>query len=247
MRTSGCFDLIAADYDRNWTLSDAGVAQRDAVWRHWGRLFRRGDNVLDLGCGTGADALRLKNMGVNVVGIDASHEMVRIARSRGVDARFGSIEEIAGLEGSFDGIISNFGALNCVRDVGALRPSLVSLLKPSGVLSMCLMSRFCLFESLHYLAGRRLRKAVRRWPGHSYSATLSLDIFYPGVAQVRRALDPGFRLVRRVGIGLTIPPSYISGVSARSIAIRNRIDRYCGSWPVFRSLADHQLLIFVRE
>ncbi len=43
-------------------------------------LFRRGDRVFDLGCGTGEDALTLAARGVRVVGIDPSPE--RIARAR---------------------------------------------------------------------------------------------------------------------------------------------------------------------
>jgi len=76
---SGCFDLLAADYDRTWTNSGAGRLQRDAVWRQIVRLFRAGDHVLDLGCGTGEDAAHLMRHGVRVRAMDASPEMVRLA------------------------------------------------------------------------------------------------------------------------------------------------------------------------
>src|SRR5580698_1184558 len=154
---SGCFDLLAADYDQTWTNSGAGRLQRDAVWRYLFPLCRAGDRVLDLGCGTGEDACGLARAGVNVSALDASPAMVRIARNRGVSAELGSIEAIGDLEGSFDVVFSNFGAMNCVPEVSALRGPLANLVRPEGYLVICLLSRFCLMESLSFAAQLRFR------------------------------------------------------------------------------------------
>jgi predicted TPR repeat methyltransferase len=54
-------------------------------WRLHGLLERR-ETLLDLGCGTGEDALHFTGLGMRVCGIDTSNEMVRIARARGIDA-----------------------------------------------------------------------------------------------------------------------------------------------------------------
>ena len=71
--------------------------KREAVWREIDPLFRAGETVLDLGCGTGADAVHLMADGVQVYGTDASAEMVRIARRKGVDAYRFPIESLAQL------------------------------------------------------------------------------------------------------------------------------------------------------
>ena len=204
---SGCFDLLAADYDRTWTNSGAGRLQRNAVWRQMIPLFEPGDTVLDLGCGTGEDAKHLALSGVNVRALDASPEMVRMARGRGVRADIAKIEEIREMDVVFDGVISNFGALNCVADFAALRTSLAKLVRPGGYLVLCLMGRFCLTESLHYFRRLQWRKAVRRWRGRNLRAKLGMRVFYPSARAVNRALSPEFRLVRRIGIGLAVPPS----------------------------------------
>ena len=57
-----------------------GLLFRHVVQARLEALFGRGDRVLDLGCGTGEDALTLAARGVRVVGIDPSPE--RIARAR---------------------------------------------------------------------------------------------------------------------------------------------------------------------
>lgn len=243
---SGCFDLLATDYDRTWTNSGAGRLQRDAVWRQLLPLFHSGDTVLDLGCGTGEDASYLARLRVRVSAIDASPAMVRIAQSRGISAEVGSIEGIHGLHGQFDGVISNFGALNCVPDLSVLRDPLTRLVRPGGHLAICLMGRFCLSESLHFIRKFQFRKAARRWGGYAYAQRLELPVYYPSARAVTRALMPDFHLVSRTGIGLTVPPSGVANLSPASLRARARIDGRIAAWPVLRAMADHQLFIFRR-
>lgn len=244
---AACFDRLAADYDREWTNSATGRLQRGAVWRELLPFFQPGDRVLDLGCGTGEDAQWLMQLGVQVRAIDASSEMVNIARRRGVDANVSRIEDLGLIDDAFDGIISNFGALNCVKEFSGLRDLLARLVLPGGTLAICLMGQFCLHESLHYLSRLRLRKAIRRWAGQSYSRTLDLRVYYPSASAVQRAMKPHFRVVRRIGVGLAVPPSYIEGISEASLMSRARFDSRAAHLPVLRSMADHQLFIFVRE
>ena len=123
-RVGFVFDGIASRYDELWTRSTVGRLQRDAVWRRLDSLFRRGDQLLDLGCGTGEDSLHFAQMGMNVRAIDASCEMVRVARARGVDASVLGIEELDRITGRFDGVISDVGALTCVSDLNAVRYAL---------------------------------------------------------------------------------------------------------------------------
>lgn len=242
---SGCFDLLAAEYDRAWTNSGSGRLQRNAVWRYVLPLFRAGDRILDLGCGTGEDAQQLERMGVSVSALDASPEMVRIAQHRGINAHLRLIEDIGGLPGTFDGAISNFGALNCVAHLTALRIPLARLIRSRGHLAICLMSRFCLLESWHFLRHLQFRKAVRRWPGETYAQTLGLKTYYPRAIQLQRAFHPDFRLIFRTGIGLAVPPSYMT-VSSASLDLRSRIDQRIAHLRALRAMADHQLFLFVR-
>jgi SAM-dependent methyltransferase len=244
--SSGCFDLLAADYDRTWTNSGAGRLQRDAVWRHLLPLFHSGDWVLDLGCGTGEDAQHLSRLGIRVSAIDASPAMVQIARGRGVPALVGSIERIHEITRTFDGVISNFGALNCVLDLSSLRMPLAKMVRPQGHLAICLMGRFCLSESLRFIGQFDFRKAARRWRGRAYAKKLELPLFYPSASEVTRALSPEFELISRTGIGLTVPPSHVIGLSPSSLCRRGRIDNRIAGWPILRGMADHQLFIFRR-
>ena len=242
---SGSFDLLAADYDRVWTNSRAGRLQRNAVWRHILPLFRAEDRVLDLGCGTGEDAHQFAMQGVRVTAIDASPKMVGIARQRGVDAEVRTIESIEDLRLTFDGAISNFGALNCLDSIHSIRRPLARLIRPQGLLAICIMSRFCLLESLHFLRQLQLRKAARRWSGRTYAERLRLRTMYPTAAELTRCLMPEFHLLFRTGIGLAVPPSYVND-ALTTLELRSRIDDHLAHLPGLRAMADHQLFIFSR-
>jgi 2-polyprenyl-3-methyl-5-hydroxy-6-metoxy-1,4-benzoquinol methylase len=185
------FQQIAPRYAALWSETPRGRAQREQVWREVDGLFCPGDRILDLGCGTGDDAVHLMSRGVGVLGIDSAPGMVEIAQTRGVDARRMAIEELGSLAGQFDGAISNFGALNCVADLGALVVALARLVRPHGRLALCVMSRFCWRTDWQH--------SLQRWSGHT--VWRGIDVHYRSAGSVARAFASHFEFRRRVSIG----------------------------------------------
>ncbi len=246
-RAGAAFDGIAWRYDELWTCSSVGRLQRDAVWRRLDTLFRPGDELLDLGCGTGEDAVHLEGLGTKVLAIDASPEMVRVARARGVNASVLSIEDLARINGHFDGAISNFGAFNCVANLKTVRSSLARLVLPGGNLAVCVLGRFCLWEMLWYLFRGHPLKAFRRLRSGRVSTSLRIRVQHFSIHQLSRAFRPDFTLMEWRGIGLSVPPSYVSAVPERVLRVFGEIDRRVAHWPLLRALADHRLLVFVRN
>src|SRR5712691_5867491 len=119
LSVTAAYDAIAAGYDEQVRGDDW---MRRKLHVSFLRAFRPGERVLDVGCGTGIDALFLARQGINVVGIDASSEMIGRFRQRVPHAEVAShileIEALSSLrEGPFDGIISAFASLNSVRDL----------------------------------------------------------------------------------------------------------------------------------
>jgi len=241
------FDALAPRYDELWTHSAIGRLQRAVVWRRLDPLFRPGQSILDLGCGTGEDALHFMRRGIRVRAIDASLEMARIARSRGVNATRLSIERVDRLKGSYDGAISDFGALNCVHHLDALRRPLARLIRTGGCLAICVMGRCCLWETAWYLIQAQPRKAFRRWSSRGAVSSFGLRVYYPSINQLSRAFEPEFSLARWCGTGVTIPPSYVTGVSDRLLRWLAGFEERVADWPPWRALADHRLVIFQRK
>jgi ubiquinone/menaquinone biosynthesis C-methylase UbiE len=237
------FDRIATRYDALWTTTAIGRAQRNLVWREIDGLFHPGDRILDIGCGTGEDAAHFTARGVHVYATDASPAMVRVARERDVTATVCSAEELGRIGKSFDGAISNFGALNCVEDLPAVARSLSDLIRPGGHVAICLMGRFCAWETLYYAVRLQWSKACRRWRGARYQG---ITVHYPTASQIHAAFQYDFELRHWTGIGLLVPPSYVR-LPTPLVRLLAASDRLLARLPLLRALADHRLFLLVRK
>jgi ubiquinone/menaquinone biosynthesis C-methylase UbiE len=257
------FDAVADEYDGRFTNSFIGSAQRESVWQEMDRLFRPGQRVLDINCGTGVDALHLSARGIHVMACDASTEMIAVARRRlaastrrnRVEFRTLAIEQIGQLarEGPYDGVLSNFSGLNCVADLRCVACDLARLVRRGGTAILCLFGRFCLWEMCWYALHGDLKKAFRRLQGQGVVANLapghSVLVRYPSVGLLHRDFSPHFRLVSWKGAGIAVPPSYLEPLAlrfARLFRFAPKIDRFLGRCPGFRALADHVVLVFER-
>lgn len=257
------FDHIAETYDEVFTDSPIGRAQREAVWREMDRIFRPGQRILELNCGTGLDAAHLAERGVEVLACDASPRMIDVAKRRlkalgpelRVNLRVLATERIANLEdeGPFDGAFSNFGGLNCVEDLGAVARNLGRLLRPGATALLCILGRSAAWEIAWYLGQGKPWKALRRFRRHGAVGRLgegvTVQVYYPSVRFMTRIFAPEFRLVRFKGIGVTVPPSYANSLARRFPRVLHALaqaDGRVSRWPVLRSIGDHILFEFQR-
>jgi len=226
---------------------------RRAVWTRCGARFPAGSKVLEMNCGTGEDALWLVRQGVKVVATDVSTAMLQFAERKlsaaSVDgrARFRQLawENLECFdEGPFDGALSNFGGLNCVKDLRGPARALAAKLRPGAVAVLCIMGPVVPWEWGWFLAHgkagaafRRLRSGGAEWQG--------IDVHYPSVAQARRAFAPEFRTLRVSALGALLPPPYTEkwiSQYPRVVSALERLERRFETlWPC-PQLADHYLM-----
>lgn len=258
------FDGAADGYDEVFTTSSIGQAQRNSVWEELDRAFHPGQRVLEIGCGTGVDACYLAERGVCVVACDNSPRMIAVASQRLTNHRQAGLvelqllpaENIATLQNGdlFDGAFSNFGALNCVRDMRSLAQDMASLLRPGATALLCLMGSCCLWEVFWYLSQGNPEKAFRRRRDEGSIARLSggglLRVYYPSVRSLASAFSPEFTLEAVKGIGVAVPPSYVESTANRFPGLLRAAaaaDLFLGRCPGVRVFADHVLFQFRRK
>src|SRR5438105_12047673 len=155
---SVAYDAIAETYD-DQVLGDAWM--RNVLHAHFRRVFRAGDRILDVGCGTGIDAIALGRYGVRVVGVDGSTEMIARMRAKieeaglanTVEASVLNIQDLGSLEHDrFDGLISAFASLSSLPDLHRFAEDAARLVRPGGRLVLHMLNRFSLWEWLGYVA-----------------------------------------------------------------------------------------------
>ncbi len=245
------FSVIAGSYDDTFTDTSIGAVMRSAVWAHLGRVFSKGDRVLELNCGTGVDAAWLEARGVHVIATDAAPGMVEVAVKRGIDARVcraEDIREFAEPLGPFDGALSNFGGLNCVGDLADVALGLATAVRPGGVVVLCVMGPAVPWEWGWYLLHGRPSKAFRRL--RTTAPWRGMSIRYPSIGATTRTFAPWFDVRGSYAVGALVPPSYVEPVMRRHPRVLRRLDQWerrVESWPAAVRLADHYVLELVRR
>jgi SAM-dependent methyltransferase len=246
------FDELAEGYDVSFTHSACGRNLRARVWESAARLFLGRERILELGCGTGEDAVHLARAGHRVVAVDASAEMIRVARLKAatagvasrIDFRVLPIESLDQLESDarFDAVFSNFGAINCVADIPRMARTLGKYLEPEAPLLFIVMGRHVPWEWAWYLARGDRARAFRRFARNGV-IWRGLTVRYPTPRELASELAPAFAIRRRAALGFALPPSYAAGWldrSPRSLAVLSVVERMFAR--VTAGLADHFLI-----
>ncbi len=188
--------------------------------------------------------------------------MVALARSKleplGAQADLAAGEELEDVASSYlgaggallDGAFSNFAPLNCIVDLKPVARGLARLLKPSAPAMLVLFGTFCPGEIMTEMLRGRPHSALRRCKLSETPARLAkreFKIVYHRRAALVRAFAPWFVLEKRLGIGITVPPSgaepWISD-QPRLLATMEAVDRLAAR--PLANLGDHVLYQFRR-
>jgi SAM-dependent methyltransferase len=216
------FDAMAPEFDARFGGWLSVAAQRRAVRRTLLDTLPPGARVLELGGGTGEDAIWMLQNGFKVLLTDASQAMVTVAGKKlapyGARAQNAAAEELPEFAQDylarggtpFDAALSNFAPLNCVNDLKPVARGLAMLIRPGGHAMLVLFGCHSPGEMLVEAVRGRPRHVLRRLEHRPVPARLAgkeFAVTYHRGRELKRAMAPWFRLIRRVGIGIFVPPS----------------------------------------
>jgi ubiquinone/menaquinone biosynthesis C-methylase UbiE len=264
------FDAVAPGYDAVY----GPAANRVMGWMRrenlalLQRYFRPGQHLLEIGCGTGDEAIALASWSCTVVATDISPAMVslteRKAAATGLSGRVSAVS-MAGaklhrlaMPAAFDGAYASFGSLNCEPNLEALGAALAVLLKPGAYFVCSVMARISPFEMGWHLAHARPARAFRRVGKGWSQATLAtpggrglqVAVRYISASAIQRAFGPDLTLEQTVSLGLLMPPPYLDTLFRKRRALWSRLEawerRLRVRWP-WRLMGDHVALVLRRR
>jgi ubiquinone/menaquinone biosynthesis C-methylase UbiE len=261
--TQQAFDSVAVDYDgprgNNLLIQD----MRNEMWRCLDATFAKSSRLIDLGCGTGLDAVRMAHLGHRVTATDWSPQMVERTRHRAarehvsdaVEARAVGAHELHRLEGdqAFDGAYSNLGALNCVPELTVVAHECARLLKPGGTLVFTIIGRVCPWEIAYYLSQWRWARVKVRYARSFVPVGMNNHTIWTHYYQPRgfyHVFRKHFTLTYYRGLCVFAPPPYLTWVRERHAAAYDRLwrlDRHVSAWPVLRAMGDHFLIVMKKR
>lgn len=257
------FDHTASGYDAEFSHTQVGRMQRAQTWA-WLAAHLEPDpkRILELNCGTGEDAAWLVAKGWQVTASDISAEMLQVTasklRGKEVELLQSPMQGLAALlpARQFDWVWSNFGGLNCLspEELGRFAKDLGQLLPKGGKVAVVVMGKFCLWESLYFLAKFKFGQVFRRFSKKPLKARLADGIFqdtwYFGPRELQRMMGQDFRLIDQVPIGIGLPPSYLDPFFSKRPRLLRRMEKVekllaQKAWAAHFS--DHFLLAFERK
>ena len=251
---NGPFDEMATAYDSSFTQTALGSCLRAMVWRRLDEALNGCGRILEIGCGTGEDAVYMARRGHDVVATDASPSMLRIAQKKAdragcaqrIELRCVPMERL-GSEFSgelFDSVYSNFGAVNCTSRLDTVIADIAPLLRADAPLVWVVMGRHVPWEWTWFLVRGQWQQAFRR-QRNGGATWKGMSIQYPTPNELVRLLSPHFTPMRRSPLGVVLPPTFASRWledSPRLLSMLAHIERVAQRWQPLAALADHYII-----
>lgn len=259
------FDSASEEYDFTIGANFINVWTRERSIAQVLGLARRDDVLLEIGCGTGTEAIRISRHVAGVVATDISPSMIALlerkisARKLGdkiqaIQLRAVDIREAKDrLPGGRARVAYSFnGALNCELGVGDFPRELWEVMEPSGLFVCSVRNRLCLEESLVQAALLRFGSLAPRKLQPKMVSVGGMDIpayyYYPW--EFAAIFRPYFKVKKMTGLPAIVPPPYLNDlyVKLRSrLKLLETADAALGSVFPFNTFGDQTLFVFQRS
>jgi len=259
---SEAFDSASEEYD--FTISHNYIntwIRKRSVSELLG-LVRPGDTLVEIGCGTGAEALDIATRVSRIVATDISDQMIEIVRKKiqarrelgrviPIKLRAADIVRVTEvLNGDKAQAAYSFnGALNCEPDLESFVEGLASVLVPDGYFACSVRNSLCLGEVLSHAATLQFEKMAPRKMQPTMVSVGGFDIpaLYYSPSRFAKFFQPKFKLLRVIGLPAFLPPAYLSDyyVKFKKVgSVLERLEHTFGEHFPFNRLGDQTLFVF---
>jgi SAM-dependent methyltransferase len=257
------FDGVAEHYDEHILGNPMNVWLRNRSVNYLSKIFKPGDVVLEIGCGTGTETLLLAEHGLKILAADISPKMLEVLTRKASNA--GVSESIVPIQTRtyalkekleqmgytrVDGAYSTYGAINTEPKLGQLFQDLHSLIRPEGHLVLGVWNKYCLYEMLGYSLKLKPLMAFARFanPVPVGKSRFCINSYAYSVGSLKEHLDKLFKLSKVYGVQILLPASNLIRYLPPEplLGFVKRIDIMLESHYPWNHLGDHFLGVYTR-
>lgn len=257
-QAESAFSMQSVIFDELYSDNTIINYKRDRVRTHVLKLLEPGSSILELNSGTGEDALFFARHSYKIHATDISVGMqAELKRKIGlsglenqVSTEICSYTQLYNLKnaGPYDHIFSNFAGLNCTNELDKVLASFSDLLKPGGTVTLVILPKFCLWETLLVFKGKFGTAFRRFFSGNGAKAHIEgvyFKCWYYNPSFIIKRLKDKFDLVGLEGLCTMVPPSYIEGFAEKRPRtyqfLKNKEDRLKAAWP-WKYIGDYYIV-----
>ena len=255
---TNAFNKQAAIFDELYSSNIIIQYKRKRVRDHLLRYLHTESKVLELNAGTGEDAIWFAENGHIVHATDISTGMQEILKKkieeagqvRNISAELCSFTQLENLQdkGPYNLIFSNFAGLNCTGELYKVLQSFSPLLESGGIVTLVILPKFCLWETLLAFKGK-FKTAFRRFfSKHGVKAHIEGEYFtcwYYNPSFIIRNLKKDFNLLSVEGLCTIVPPSYLENFPKKFPGIYKQLvkmeNKWNSNWP-WRLIGDYYII-----
>ncbi len=262
---AAAFDSASEEYDFTISRNFINTWIRGRSIGVLRRYIRPEDVLLEIGCGTGAEALEISRYVSGIVATDISRSMIDLlsmkVRAKRLVGRImplmlgaAEISKAGSLIGDrrIRVAYSFNGALNCEPQIHRFVNELHSLLEPSGYFVCSIRNTVCASEMLSHALVLQFDKATprKRQPimvsvgGRDIPSTYFSPSRFVGYFKLR------FVLREMIGLPVLLPPAYLNDYYLKlrtGVPVLEKLDSLLSGRFPFNRLGDQTLFVFQKE
>jgi SAM-dependent methyltransferase len=233
---------------------------RKQVYTHVERFIRPSSHILELNSGTGIDATYFISKGHAVHATDLSQGMIEqlcLKQKRHPnhlvvqELSYTNLDKLKASQ-DFDYVFSNFGGLNCCRDLRDVTRHLSRWTKSGGYVTWVIMPPACPTEWLLALKGN-FKAAFRRYAKGGVVARLEnhhFRTYYHSLKDIRSAFPEDFRLISCESLAIFSPQPHHAKFARTNPGINSLLEKIDNTFRKlfpFNCCGDHIIVTFQRR
>jgi ubiquinone/menaquinone biosynthesis C-methylase UbiE len=258
------FDSASEEYD--YTISHNYINSwiRKRSINELRKITKTSDVLLEIGCGTGSEAIQISRNVKGVIATDISERMLDLLKRKveakrldrkiiAARARASEISSVKDLlpEGRVRVAYSFNGALNCEPDIERVPGELSKIVREDGYFLCSIRNTLCLSEALSHSIVLQFDKISTRKDQPIMVSVGGMDIpsYYYPPTRFAQLFRPHFRVKKMVGLPAFLPPAYLSNYYLRTGSIRlilEKLEFALGNRFPFNRVGDQTLFVFQR-